>query len=79
MLCIGMGILPIVNPQHKEIDMATKGKLYVMTINFDNLKHKDLIEWLKIQAEENDRSVSSFCISIFKEYKKQKEASNGDK
>jgi hypothetical protein len=36
-------------------------------------KHKDLIEWIKEQAKENDRSISSFCISIFKEYKKQKE------
>jgi len=59
--------------------MAQKGKLYVMTVNFDNQKHKGLIEWLKEQADEEDRSLSSFCISIFKEYKKQKEIQNGSK
>ena len=58
--------------------MAEKGNLYVMSINFDKVKHKDLIEWLKIHAEENERSLSSLCVSILKEYRKRQEAQDGN-
>jgi hypothetical protein len=58
--------------------MGLKGKLYVMSINFDSIKHKDLVEWIKAQAEENDRSISSFCIAALKEYRKQREKQNGN-
>jgi len=53
--------------------MGEKGSAYVMSINFDKEKHKDLIEWIKLEADKEDRSISSFCITMFKEYKKQKE------
>jgi len=65
--------------QHYKETCMTKDNFYVMAVNFDREKHKDLVEWLKKQAEENDRSLSSFCISIFKEYRKQKEDENGNK
>ena len=53
--------------------MGEKGSAYVMSINFDKEKHKDLIEWIKLEADKEDRSISSFCITMFKEYKKQRE------
>ena len=53
--------------------------LYIMAVNFDRVKHKELVEWIKKQADLDDRSVSSFCIAAIKEYRKQREAANGQK
>jgi hypothetical protein len=53
--------------------MGEKGQAYVMSINFDKDKHKELIEWIKKEAEEEDRSISSLCITALKFFRKQRE------
>lgn len=53
-----------------------KSNLYIISLNLVKDKHKDLIEWIKKEAQEEERSISAFCINILKEYKKQKEKMN---
>jgi len=47
--------------------MYDKTKYYFITINLFRGRHKDLIRWIKEKAERDDRSISSFIISILKE------------
>lgn len=50
-------------------------KLYTISVNLDREKQEELIKWIQIMSDEEGRSLSSFCISIIKEYKKQWEQS----
>ena len=46
-----------------------RDRFYFITLNFIKEKHKDLIEWVKREADDREMSLSSFCISILKKYK----------
>ena len=35
-------------------------------LNLQKDKHKDLIEWIKTESEENEQSLSAFCILMLK-------------
>ena len=50
-----------------------KEKFYVIALNFLKERHGELLDWIKEEAAKEDRSLSSFCINVIKEYKKQKE------
>lgn len=48
-----------------------RDKFYFISLNFIKDKHKDLIEWIKSQADEQESSISSFCINLMKkEYRR---------
>lgn len=49
----------------------SKNSLYFIQLNLQKEKHKELIEWIKKQADLNEQSLSAFCISILKEYKEK--------
>jgi len=48
--------------------MADKKEYYFIQLNLQTDKHKDLIEWIKEKAAENEQSLSAFCIKIIKDY-----------
>jgi hypothetical protein len=45
----------------------SKASLYFIQLNLQKEKHSALIEWIKEQADQNEQSLSAFCISILKE------------
>jgi len=51
-------------------------KLYTISLNFDREKHKDLIEWLQVLANEEEHSLSSLCIHLLKSCKKESDNGN---
>lgn len=46
-----------------------KKDLYFIQLNLQMIKHRDLIEWIKEQAELKEQSLSAFCIKKLKECK----------
>ena len=40
---------------------------YLITVNLNRERHKDLIEWLKLLAEEEEQSMSSLCVKLLKQ------------
>ena len=53
-------------------------KLYTISLNFDREKHKDLIEWLKSLADEEEHSLSSLCIRLLKSVQKERCGGNNE-
>ena len=53
--------------------MQDKSNLYIVSVNLDRAKHKDLIEWMKQDVIEEDRTISTLFITALKEYRKRKE------
>jgi len=45
----------------------TKRDLYFIQLNLHKERHESLIEWIKAKADNNEQSLSAFCISILKE------------
>ena len=51
-----------------------RDKFYFISINLLRDKHKELIAWIKEQADEQESSISSFCINLMKkEYRRSHE------
>jgi hypothetical protein len=53
----------------------SKQNLYFITLNLHREKHKELIEWIKSTAEQEEQSLSSLCIKLLKLH--MKESKNG--
>ena len=53
--------------------------LYFISLNLHREKHKELIEWLKTLADEEEQSLSSLCIKLLKLYKKEHCDGTGNK
>lgn len=52
-----------------------KEKYWFVTLNMLRDKHRDIIDWVRKQADLQDRSISSYVIQILKE--KYEESENG--
>lgn len=44
-----------------------KEKYWFVTLNMLRDKHRDIIDWVREQADLQDRSISSYVIQILKE------------
>jgi hypothetical protein len=50
-----------------------KEKFHFLTINLLKDRHNDLIEWIKIRAQDKEQSMSSFIISLLKKCKDEED------
>lgn len=57
----------------------TRNKFKFVTLNLLKAKHKDLIKWIVEQASDSEMSISSFCISVLKKYKRMIDNDKTDK
>jgi hypothetical protein len=57
----------------------SREKFWFVSLNVLRDKNKELIEWIKTESELDQRSISSFCIRVLDEYRKQKEKQNENK
>lgn len=49
---------------------------YFIHLNLQRKKHNELIDWIKKVAEENEQSLSAFCIKIIKDYMEKENGIN---
>lgn len=66
----------------KELHMDSnkyRNNFYFIQLNLQKCKHKDLIEWIKKTANEEEQSLSSLCIKIIKNYMEQVKNKNESK
>jgi hypothetical protein len=56
----------------------SKAGLYFIQLNLNKDKHKGLIEWIKSQSDQDEQSMSAFCISILKEYYEENDEDGSD-
>lgn len=55
----------------------SKEKLYFISLNLVKNKHAELIKWIKESADDNEQSLSSFCILMLKKCMEDKNGKDG--